>query len=149
MCVQTQNFDPDQCDECSGRDLSILFHHLLQFSSHVVCISFHRPRRLADRGSRIYLPHSRSLSLLATVLQLYCLTPLSKLFLIISGIFRLAVCSRKNSCYQNKAGATSSLESQRPMQDFCCCCDPLCHYSLFFLHQKTIYAGYFFNWPKC
>ena len=37
------------------RDLTIFFHHLLQFSSPVVCTSFHRPRSLAVRGSRVYL----------------------------------------------------------------------------------------------
>ena len=31
LCVQTQNFDPDQCNECSRRDLTIFFHHILQF----------------------------------------------------------------------------------------------------------------------
>ena len=30
------------------------------------------------------------------------------------------------------------------MQYFCCCCDPLCRDCIFFLHQKNIYAGWFF-----
>ena len=54
LCVQTETLTLVIAMNAL-RDLTIFFHHLLQFSSPVVCTSVHRPRTLAVRGSRVYL----------------------------------------------------------------------------------------------